>query len=546
MINNICTKSRIKMQITFSRFGNYGRLGNQLFQYAAMMGFADALQCKLVLPPWEYAEYFEGKFPEGVAEQTAANSNLFEHKFEHDPEMLLRLQLHVADDCGLTDLLGYFQTEKYWAKSRQLVRNALTFKKSFTDQLRRKYWKSFADHKKVIAIHIRRGDYVGNSNYAQLPITYFICALFKHFPDWQNHNIIIFSDDIGYCKVHFDCLENVAFAEGNHDIEDLALMSLCHHFILSNSTFAWWGAYLGQKNGSRVVRPAKYFEGELARKCPSTADFYPEHWEVGKIDNLRIDLKDVTFTIPVAYDSKDRKKNLDLCVCMLQHHFDTNVIIGEQGGHAFVYMHEHCKYIAFSDMRFFHRTQMLNMLARIAQTKFVANWDADVIVPPLQLWTAVQRLRAGADMVYPYEKNFARVPRLPWFSAIEKAIDIGVVGDTKFNGMNNNDPVSVGGAVIVNRAEFFRAGGENENFISFGPEDAERWFRFNLLGYKVERSLGTLYHINHYVGPNSSNQHGHVKSNRKEWETVQAMNSDQLAYYVDTWAWATAVKERQA
>lgn len=516
--------------ITFSRFGKYGRLGNQLFQYAAMLGFADRLRCKMYLPEWEYAQYFEGKQatidPAKYYINTRNLPTVKEETFAYDAKFVDKLTLGA-------DVLGYFQSEKYFDNCRALVRNSLAFKKEFTDQLRRKYWKSFSEHKKVIAIHIRRGDYVGNKNYEQLPITYFISALFKYFPDWKKHNIILFGDDIGYCKVHFDCLQNVAFAEGNSDIEDLALMSMCHHFILSNSSFSWWGAYLGQKNGTRTVRPWKHFAGAL-EKSNQIDDFYPTSWAIHKPEKL--DLRDVTFTIPVSYDSRDRKKNLDLCVCLLQHNFKTNIIVGEQGGQQFAYMAKHGQYKNFNYV-YFHRTKMLNEMARAATTKFVANWDADVTVPPLQLWDAVDRLRKGADMVYPYGGMFARVPRLPWFETIERQVDIGVVGDTKFNGMNNTDEMSVGGAIIVNKDQFLSAGAENEHFVSFGPEDVEREYRFKRLGFKVERTLGALYHINHFVGANSSNRHAHVKHNRREWELIANMSKTELVEYIQGWAW---------
>lgn len=525
--------------ILFEKFGSHGRLGNQLFQYAAMLGLSIKHKTKLSLPKWAYEEYFESKFP-------SAHNEFKEGKLTFlcgTPQIVNEAFFHYTP--GLYDNLdykstnynfhGYFQSEKYWAPYQESIRAALRFKKEFVDQLRRKFYLAFK--KRTIAISIRRGDYVDNPNYELLPITYYITSLFEHFPDWRSYNIIVFSDDIPYCKVHFDCVDNVFFAENNTAIEDICLMSQCDHFILSNSSFSFWGAYLGEKRKTKIIRPAHYFRGELAKTC-DTKDFWPERWIEHNHTDKRLDLMDVTFTVPVMYDHPDRKKNLDLCVCMLQHCFNTNVIIGEINGNTFEYMRQfNCRYVNFPGRQPFHRTKMLNVLAEFSETKFVANWDADVFVAPFQLYIAVERLRDGADMVYPYEWAFARIPRVPWFSKLEKRVDIGIVGDTKFNGMNNNDATSYGGAVLFNRESFFDGGGENENFISFGPEDYERYHRFTNLGYRVERVPGPLYHVNHYVGPNSSNRHPFVNSNRAEHQKILDMSKSELKSYVKTWAW---------
>jgi hypothetical protein len=519
--------------ITFSKFPNHGRLGNQLFQYAAMIGISNKLRTRLILPGWEIAQYLSAPYPtEGDEVGLKNRVPLNEVGFEYDQNFIRRAE-QLVKQGSTPDMHGYFQSEQYWAHCRPLVRNSLAFKPEFLDQVRRKYWRSFANKKKVIAIHIRRGDYVGNTNYVNLPPHYFITALIDNFPDWEKYNIIVFGDDIAYCKVHFDCLPNVAFSEGQSPVEDLALGSMCHHFIIPNSSFAWWMAYLGQKKDTITVRPTEHFTGKLAKN--NIKDYYPADWRVHWAH--KIDLRDVTFTIPVAYDHKDRKKNLDLCVCMLQHYFDTNIMISEQGGNSFAYMTQYVQHYHQHSGRAFHRTRMLNDMALKAGTRIVANWDADVVVSPLQILRAVQFIREGADMVYPYGGQFARVPRLPWFGELERTIDIGVVGSTKFNGMNNNDAESFGGAVLFHRDEFISGGMENENFVSFGPEDMERLERFKKLGKTIRRVPGPLYHINHWVGVNSSNRHQHVKQNRAEWEKILNMSSVELSQYVHTWQW---------
>lgn len=520
--------------ISFTKLGTHGRLGNQLFQIASTLGLADILKTKAVFPQWEYSEFLENAFPVGVCNGVIVK----EKTFEYDEKLTREIAMAYRRN-GYVDLFGYFQSYKYWGHCQPYIKNFLKWDAEIIKQQRRKFYKAF--EKQTIAIHIRRGDYIDNPSYVTLPINYYITAMLDNFKNWEEYNILVFSDNISYCKVHFDCLPNVFFAEGNSDIEDLILMSECDNFILSNSSFSFWAAYLGEKKGTKIIRPKAYFSGNL--KNNSTDDFWPHQWKEFDHSGKKINLTDVTFTIPVSFDHKDRQKNLELSVCMLQHNFDTHFIIGEQGGEYFRYMKQHADYMIWPEMKNFHRTKMLNDMAEHSNTPYIANWDADVIVTPMQIYMTVKKLREGADIVYPYKWMFARIPRLPWFSKLEKYMDIGIVGDTKFNGMNNGDAISYGGAVFFNKESFFKYGGENEKFISFGPEDSERHIRFKTVGAKLERVLGPIYHVNHYVGPNSSNKHPFVAANRQEHERILKMDKPTLLAYIKTWTHGRGAKK---
>jgi predicted glycosyltransferase involved in capsule biosynthesis len=124
-------------------------------------------------------------------------------------------------------------------------------------------------------------------------------------------------------------------------------------------------------------------------------------------------------------------------------------------------------------------------------------------------------LRSGTDFVYPYDGRFARVPRSER-KTITKHLDVGML-KSKYTGMNKGDMVSVGGAIAYNKKSFINAGGENENFISYGAEDLERFYRFKTLGYEVERVNGALYHLDHAITIDSSNKHNDFEGNKKEY-----------------------------
>lgn len=504
-------------RISFSQLGKHGRLGNQLFQIHSVMGLAGRLGARVSFPEWEYENSFHNPIPHGPI---VGGLQIKEREFKY----------HEWDIPADADLLGYFQSEKYFGSFR------LQFKDEVLDTMRAKYATLF--EKQTICIQVRRGDYVGNPNYFQLPATFYFSALLAHFPDWLDYSLLVISDDIEYCKVHLGSLPNITFAEGNADIEDMALGSLCDHFIISNSSFGWWTAWFGEKEHSKVIHSGYMFAGALARKH-SDADYRPQRWIAYRKDDYKLDLRDVTFTIPVHYDHPTRKENLDLSLYFLLSDLNTNIIIGEQGGERFSGVGQWAKYMRF-DMPNFHRTKMLNDMAKAAQTRFIVNWDCDVMIPPVQLYMAVMELRKGADMVYPYGGPFARIPRNPYYETLNGARDIGVVRGEAFKG-REAEHFSVGGAVMFDKDSFIDGGMENEAMVSFGPEDVERYERFTRLGYDLRRVNGCLFHLNHFVGDNSSPRNPMFADNEAELEKIRAMDNQGLREYVDGWGWRESV-----
>jgi hypothetical protein len=132
----------------------------------------------------------------------------------------------------------------------------------------------------------------------------------------------------------------------------------------------------------------------------------------------KIDLKDVTFLIPLRLDSIERIENLQLVVHFLTRHFDTHIHIVE----AAKFNNEILRKILPEEVQIkfmedfdpvFHRTYYINIMAQGAFTPYCAIWDADVITDCAQLHESVQILRAGhADFVYPYTDLFLDVPEI--------------------------------------------------------------------------------------------------------------------------------------
>jgi Glycosyl transferase family 11 len=250
--------------ITYSNLGKKGNLGNQLFQIASTIGIADKNQQDYCFPFWEYSNYFDFQFNKCLANDNW--TSVRERQFNY----------HNWDvSNGNFDLNGWLQSERYFSNVN--IKNIFHFKSDFEKNLLEKYHYLFS--KKTILVTVRRGDFVNNPNYFQLSYKFYLTALLHQFNNLQEYNIIFTSDSITYCKKHFSFLPNVFFLENLKPIEQLCLGSKFDHYIISNSTFSWWMAWLGEKDKTKIIRPKQIFDGEYSKKNDES-DYFPKRWIV--------------------------------------------------------------------------------------------------------------------------------------------------------------------------------------------------------------------------------------------------------------------------
>ncbi|TBW25573.1 alpha-1,2-fucosyltransferase [Gramella sp. KN1008] len=275
--------------ITFSRLGKKGNLGNQLFQIASTIGLSHKHKQPYVFPNWEYEKFFEISLPHGKIPEAQLIKEKYFHLYEWDL------------DNGDYDILGYLQTEKYF--DIPFTRKNLSFKPGFIEKIKAK--KPLSGDPNNILISVRRGDFVHHPWFYQLSYKYYLGALIHNFPDWKNRHLIFISDDISYCKTQFSNLKNSYFIDDLSPIEQLAFGSTCKDFIISNSTFSWWVAWLGEKKDSKVIAPIKNFRGKHA-KVTNEKDYFPERWIRFNHHNYSIPLEHIqTILVGEMYRLKD-------------------------------------------------------------------------------------------------------------------------------------------------------------------------------------------------------------------------------------------------
>jgi len=261
--------------LVYSKLGKKGNLGNQLFQIASTIGIATKNAHKFAFPEWEYSNYFVCDFP-------LYNPKLTFLSLKEKSYQYYDLKL----DEGNYDLNGWFQSEKYF--NIELVKIYFKFKPELINKINKKYKISFS--KKNILISIRRGDFVNHPYYFQLDYKYYFLAITTQFIDWQDRNLIFTSDDITYCKKHFQFLQNAIFIEKTDVTDQLILASLCDDFVISNSTFSWWQAWLGESKSTKVIRPVQNFRGNF-RKKNNDKDYFPDRWIIFNPKSYNIELK---------------------------------------------------------------------------------------------------------------------------------------------------------------------------------------------------------------------------------------------------------------
>jgi len=238
-----------------------GGLGNQMFQIASSYGFArdvganyainyDIYAAYSVISPHSYKQFYS-KIPVTniKPEYSWAEPTFAYTPIEYDESVLEQNNMK---------LLGYFQSPKYFDKYREEVKNLFTFPEINLSNIM---------DTNTVGVHIRRGDYVHYSEHDILTEEYFHRAI----ESVGEGNVIICTDDPEWVRKRF----NYPVSSLSSDLEDLYFLSQCRRLIISNSSFSWWGAYLGVEKDT-VIAPEEWF-GDPGPY--DYQDIYMEKWK---------------------------------------------------------------------------------------------------------------------------------------------------------------------------------------------------------------------------------------------------------------------------
>ena len=256
---------------SYSNLGHFGACGNQLFQIASTIGIALDNGGRPSFPRWEYQPYF------------SVPSEFFDGQ-------------EGIDRPG-----EYLQDLKYFGKYFPLIKKYFSPSDYSEQYINQNYYEVFYKKHfftKLIAVHVRRANNVYLPDHHPVcPIEYYekaIDLVLADQPSGFDHQLMVFSDDIEWCKEQL-VFKNAIFANGNKpDIDpmrltdahplalgsaafDLLTMAKCEYHIISNSTFSWWGAMLGSSS-IKTVYPDPWY-GPALQHIDVKNTIIPSYWK---------------------------------------------------------------------------------------------------------------------------------------------------------------------------------------------------------------------------------------------------------------------------
>lgn len=240
------------MSISCTDIGKFGRIGNQLFQIAAVIGLAKKYNTEAKFLKW-YCKYSNKTFSDYFKNKLDQTLDVNTIKYTYNEIGYNYNDIQYRENMNLH---GYFQSEKYFEHCKDLIRFYFAPNEGFVSFLKKKWDLILMTN--TCSVHIRRGDYVNNKVHDICNLNYYKTAIERALKELNIENFVIFSDDIKWCNEMFG--DQFIYVENQSEIEDLFLMSLCNHHIICNSSFSWWGSYLNKSTSKVIYAPSKWFD----------------------------------------------------------------------------------------------------------------------------------------------------------------------------------------------------------------------------------------------------------------------------------------------
>jgi len=249
-----------------------GQLGNQLFIIATTVSlaldhdatpiFPDLKKKKLYNIPINRKEVFShlhSRLPDDTE-----YSYHYKEPYYHYAKIPYRPNMRIS---------GYFQSEKYFAHHKQEILALFAPPPKILAYLTEKY-SDIITHPDIVSIHVRFYHEDPEQKCHLAPRRAFYEKAITYFP--PDTQFIVFSNQMEQCKELLSGLgRNLRYIENEEYYHDFYLMSLCKHNILSNSSFAWWAAYLNPNPSKIVIAPKAWNNAAYGL---DTKDLIPDEW----------------------------------------------------------------------------------------------------------------------------------------------------------------------------------------------------------------------------------------------------------------------------
>ena len=284
-----------------------GGLGNQLFQYAIGRSLSLHFKTSFYLdkshlldrtPTNDYVfrdydldlfnlkniQFYDSEIKKKFWRKNWLNNLLFdppiyytENRFNFDNKIFEHNKRNIYLD-------GYWQSFKYFEKFETTLRKELTFKNQLTSI--QKTLMNKIKNSNSVCVNFRRTDFVeldsANKTHGITPVEFYTkCLKIIKEKTKEKLNLYIFSDDIEWCKKKFFSDDEIHFIDhepykGDRFSTYMELMSYCKYFIIPNSTFTWWAAWISNVNGNNIYVPYEWFNDKILQS--QTSDLIPKTW----------------------------------------------------------------------------------------------------------------------------------------------------------------------------------------------------------------------------------------------------------------------------
>lgn len=251
---------------------------------------------------------------------------------------------------------------------------------------------------------------------------------------------------------------------------------------------------------------------------------------------------DLTFLIPTRIETEDRLRNIISSVTYLLRNVPAKVIVKEVSNRSlfkFRALPEIKKYANVDNLThifeenhdpLFCKSKVLNDLIVASDTKIVANYDADCILPISSYYEAYSLINDDhADVVYPYQcgiYQWCADYNMEIFNEFISKLDVSVLDKKKR--LSNS---TIGWTQFVNRQKYIDSFMMNENFVSWGCEDDEFYYRMSVLGNRIKRVNDYVYHLEHSRTHNSWFSNPNFNNNWQLWNQIKTFDRNKLVEY---------------
>jgi hypothetical protein len=260
-------------------------------------------------------------------------------------------------------------------------------------------------------------------------------------------------------------------------------------------------------------------------------------------------MNDLTFLMPCRIESEDRLRNVITSISYLSHYFPQSKIIVKESDSQSIFQRDALPVIQNifggspknlnhifekTDNKFFYKTRILNDLLLESTTSIVYNYDVDVVYPISSYETAYHLIENNQlDVVYPYGcgvYQYAVDYPISTFEAfVESEFDLRILHPNC-----RLQPSVMGWGQMIKRQVYIDSYMWNENFISWGAEDCEYYYRLQALGYKVGRVNNIVYHLEHSRTFNSHYHNPKFMDNHNLWQNIRTWNENMIVKYYES------------